>query len=304
MNNFDFFIDFPIIFVIFSLVIGLLVGSFLNVVIYRLPKMMMNSWIPDAVEILELSETLECEHCNKKNSLHEKFLKPKETFNLLLPPSACPHCGHKISALENIPIISYLVLRGRCRGCKASISMRYPLVELFCGLLTALLAWYFGFSTQALLLIFLTWGLLAMSMIDIDHQLLPDVLVMPLLWIGLIANSYGVFSLINDALWGAVIGYMILWSVNAVFKLVRGYDGMGHGDFKLLALFGAWGGWQVLPIVILLSALAGAIIGGINLALTGKNKMPFGPYLAIAGWISLLWGSQIINAYLIFSGLK
>lgn len=285
------FIEFPLFFVFTSLLIGLLVGSFLNVVIYRLPKMMINSWQQEAREILELPQPYE----------------PQTKFNLFLPSSTCPHCGHKITAIENIPIISYLVLRGRCRGCKAPISKRYPLVELCSGILSGWIACYFGFSAEALLLILLTWGLIAMSMIDIDHQLLPDSLVLPLLWIGILANTYGLFPdiSINSAILGAVIGYMSLWTVNALFKLLRGYDGMGHGDFKLLALFGAWGGYQILPVVILLSAAAGAVIGIISILLfAGKNKIPYGPYLAIAGWIALIWGQDIVAAYLKFSGLN
>lgn len=285
------FTEIPSLFIFASLLIGLLVGSFLNVVIYRLPKMMIHAWQQEARDILELPQPTE----------------PQTKFNLLLPSSTCPNCGHKITAIENIPVISYLVLKGRCKDCKTPISKRYPLVELCTGLLSGWIAWYFGFSAESLLLIFLTWGLIAMSMIDIDHQLLPDSLVLPLLWIGIIANAYGLFPniTINSAIFGAVIGYMSLWSVNALFKLLRGYDGMGHGDFKLLALFGAWGGYQILPVVILLSAAAGAIIGLLGILLfAGKNKMPYGPYLAIAGWIALIWGQDMVSAYLKFSGLN
>ncbi len=285
------FTEIPSLFIFASLLIGLLVGSFLNVIIYRLPKMMISAWQQEAHEILELPQSTESQ----------------VKFNLFLPSSTCPHCGHKITAIENIPIISYLVLRGRCRDCKAPISKRYPLVELCSGILSGWIAYYFGFSAEALLLILLTWGLIAMSMIDIDHQLLPDSLVLPLLWVGILANAYGLFPdiSINSAILGAVIGYMSLWTVNALFKLLRGYDGMGHGDFKLLALFGAWGGYQILPVVILLSAAAGAVIGIISILLfAGKNKMPYGPYLAIAGWIALIWGQDIVAAYLKFSGLN
>jgi len=292
MSIIDVFIENPLYFTFVSLLVGLLVGSFLNVVIYRLPIMMMNGWRQEAKEILEITEDT---------------TEQKTTFNLLLPASRCPNCGHKISALENIPIISYLCLKGQCRECHNPISKRYPLVELVTGLLTAWLAWYFGATAQALLLILLTWGLIAMSMIDIDHQLLPDSLVLPLLWIGLLANLYGLLPhlTIESAILGAVIGYMILWTVNAIFKLIRGYDGMGNGDFKLLALFGAWGGYQILPVVILFSAFAGAVIGIISVVLfKGKNKFPFGPYLAIAGWIALIWGQDIVTGYLRFSGIQ
>lgn len=284
------FIDYPTFFIFASLLIGLLVGSFLNVVIYRLPVMMMNSWRKEAREILEIPESTES----------------PERFNLILPASTCPHCGHKITALENIPILSYLFLKGRCRGCKSPISIRYPLIELLSCLLSGWVAWQLGFSIEALLLIFLTWGLIAMSMIDIDHQLLPDSLVLPLLWLGILAHVFGYFPSITltESILGAVTGYLTLWIVNALFKLIRGMDGIGHGDFKLLALFGAWAGYQIIPVVILFSAAAGAIIGIISmLCFKGNNKIPYGPYLAIAGWIALLWGQQIVSAYLEFSGI-
>lgn len=284
------FIDYPGFFVFTSLLIGLLVGSFLNVVIYRLPIMMLNGWKKEAREILDIPEPDE----------------KQPRFNLTLPASACPHCGHKITAIENIPLISYLCLRGRCRGCKASISMRYPLIELTCCLLSGWIAWYLGFSIHSLLFIFLTWGLLAMSMIDIDHQLLPDSLVLPLLWLGILGNTFELLPgmTLKASILGAVCGYLTLWTVNTLFKLIRGIDGIGHGDFKLLALFGAWAGYQIVPVVILLSAAAGAIIGIIAiLFFKGNNKMPYGPYLAIAGWISLFWGQDIVTAYLHFSGI-
>lgn len=285
------FIDYPELFILASLLIGLLVGSFLNVVIYRLPVMMMTSWKIEAREILDIPEPTE---------------KPAR-FNLLLPASTCPHCGHKITAIENIPVISYLCLKGRCKGCQSSISLRYPFIELLSCLLSGLVALKVGYSIDALLLILLTWGLIAMSMIDIDHQLLPDSLVLPLLWVGILAHTFGYFPSVSltQSVLGAVIGYLALWVVNALFKLIRGIDGIGHGDFKLLALFGAWAGYQIIPVVILLSAVAGSIIGIIGmLCFKGNNKIPFGPYLAIAGWIALLWGQQIITAYLSFSGIN
>ncbi|WP_445937418.1 prepilin peptidase [Pseudomonas sp.] len=271
-----------------ALLLGLLIGSFLNVVVYRLPVMMQREWQAQAKEIL---------------------LVPADTstpaFNLLLPNSSCPHCSHEIKPWENIPVISYLFLRGKCSSCKAPISMRYPLVELACGLLSAFIAWHFGFTWQAGGMLVLTWGLLAMSLIDVDHQLLPDSLVLPLLWLGLIANSFGLFTSLENALWGAIAGYLSLWSVYWLFKLVTGKEGMGYGDFKLLAMLGAWGGWQVLPLTILLSSLVGAVLGVLMLRLRNaetNTPIPFGPYLAIAGWIALLWGEQITSSYLQIAG--
>lgn len=280
--------DNTILFSVTTLLLGLLIGSFLNVVIYRLPVMMQREWQAQAREIL---------------------LVPAEpttpAFNLLLPNSSCPHCSHEIKPWENIPVISYLFLRGKCSSCKAPISLRYPLVELTCGLLSAFIAWHFGFTWQAGGMLLLTWGLLAMSLIDVDHQLLPDSLVLPLLWLGLIANSFGLFASLEDALWGAIAGYLSLWSVYWLFKLVTGKEGMGYGDFKLLAMLGAWGGWQVLPLTILLSSLVGAVLGTIMLRMRNAESstpIPFGPYLAIAGWIALLWGEQITSSYLQIAG--
>lgn len=268
--------------------VGLLIGSFLNVVTYRLPKMLMRDWRMQAREVLDLPEQADA-----------------EPFNLILPNSSCPHCGHEIKPWENIPLVSWLLLRGKCSGCKKAISIRYPLVELACGLFSAVIAWQFGVSWDALAMLVLTWGLLSMSLIDADHQILPDVLVLPLLWLGLILNSLGFFTSLSDALWGAVIGYMSLWSIFWLFKLITGKEGMGYGDFKLLALIGAWGGWQVLPLTILLSSVLGAVIGIIILRLqrNGYNKpIPFGPYLAAAGWLALIWGEQITSRYLHIAG--
>jgi leader peptidase (prepilin peptidase)/N-methyltransferase len=280
----------PLTFVIAALLVGLLIGSFLNVVVWRLPKMLDREWREEAREVLGLpGET------------------PLPTFNLMLPHSQCPHCGHRIRAWENIPLLSYLFLRGRCSNCTAAISKRYPLTELACGLLSAFIAWHFGFGWQACMALILSWGLLTMSLIDAEHQLLPDVLVLPLIWLGLIVNSFGLFVSLHEALWGAVAGYMALWSVFWLFKLITGKDGMGHGDFKLLAMFGAWGGWQILPLTILLSSMVGAVVGVILLRLRNaktSTPIPFGPFLAIAGWIALLWGGQITDFYWQFVGLK
>ncbi|WP_339080101.1 A24 family peptidase [Pseudomonas sp. TMP9] len=288
MSVIDFLASHVLAFVLCALLIGLLVGSFLNVVIYRLPKMMQRDWREQAREILELPGETQ-----------------SEIFNLVLPNSQCPHCAHEIKPWENIPVISYLFLRGKCASCKAPISLRYPLVELTCGVLSAYIAWHFGFTWQAGAMLVLTWGLLAMSLIDVDHQVLPDSLVLPLLWLGLIANSFGLFTSLENALWGAVAGYLSLWSVYWLFKLVTGKEGMGYGDFKLLAMLGAWGGWQVLPLTILLSSIVGAVLGLIMLRLRNAETsapIPFGPYLAIAGWIALLWGEQITTSYLQIAG--
>lgn len=277
-------------FVLCATLLGLLIGSFLNVVIYRLPKMMLRDWQIEARSILELP--------TEPN---------EETFNLVLPHSSCPHCGHQIKAWENIPVLSWLALRGKCSSCKSPISLRYPLVELTCGLLSGYIAYHFGFGWPAAGMLVLTWGLLAMSLIDCDHQLLPDTLVLPLLWLGLILNHYGLFTSLDNALWGAVAGYLSLWSVYWLFKLLTGKEGMGYGDFKLLAMLGAWGGWQILPLTILLSSLVGAVLGVIMLRLRNQETstpIPFGPYLAIAGWIALLWGDQITGTYLQFAGFR
>ncbi len=286
----EFLASHTLAFVLCTLLIGLLIGSFLNVVVYRLPKMLLRDWQTQAREILKLPAT-----------------NDDQTFNLILPNSSCPHCAHEIKPWENIPIFSWLFLRGKCSACKAPISKRYPLVELTCGLLSAYVAWHFGFTWQTGAMLVLTWGLLAMSLIDADHQLLPDALVLPLLWLGLIINQFSLFASPADALWGAIAGYLSLWSVYWLFKLVTGKEGMGYGDFKLLAMLGAWGGWQILPLTILLSSLVGAVLGVIMLRLRNaetSTPIPFGPYLAIAGWIALLWGEQITASYLQIAGFK
>lgn len=280
----------PLAFVLCVTLLGLLVGSFLNVVIHRLPRMMELDWQREAREALNLPQD-----------------EPQKTYNLVLPNSQCPHCAHEIKPWENIPVVSWLALGGKCSSCKAPISKRYPLIELTCGALSAFIAWHYGFGWQAGAMLLLTWGLLAMSMIDVDHQLLPDALVLPLLWLGLIVNHFGLFTNLGDALWGAVFGYLSLWSVYWLFKLITGKEGMGYGDFKLLAMLGAWGGWQVLPLTILFSSLVGAVLGVIMLRLRNaetSTPIPFGPYLAIAGWIALLWGDQITATYLQFAGFR
>ncbi|MGE8101432.1 prepilin peptidase [Pseudomonas fluorescens] len=286
----EFMAGYPLAFVVTALVLGLVIGSFLNVVVWRLPKMLEGDWRQQALDVLGLPPEA-----------------PGPTYNLMLPHSHCPQCAHRIRAWENIPLLSYLVLRGRCSNCKAPISTRYPLTELACGVLSAFVAWHFGFGWTAAWGLVLSWGLLAMCLIDADHQLLPDVLVLPLLWLGLIVNSFDLFVPLQAAMWGAVAGYLLLWSVYWLFKLMTGKEGIGHGDFKLLALLGAWGGWQILPLTVLLSSLVGAVGGVILLRLKDANTstpIPFGPYLAIAGWIALLWGGQITGFYWQFVGFK
>jgi leader peptidase (prepilin peptidase) / N-methyltransferase len=280
----------PWLFVGLALVLGLIVGSFLNVLVWRLPKMLEREWRAQAQEDLGLPND-----------------PAGPTYNLMYPHSCCPHCSHPIRPWENIPVLSYLMLRGRCAHCRGPISARYPFTELACALISAMVACHFGVGWQAAAIMLLSWGLLAMSLIDADHQLLPDVLVLPLLWLGLILNSFELQVTLADAVWGAVVGYMSLWSVFWLFKLATGKDGMGHGDFKLLAMLGAWGGWQILPMTLLMSSLLG-VVGGLILMRLRKTQasapMPFGPYLAIAGWIALLWGGQITDFYLQSVGFR
>ncbi len=280
----------PWAFVGAALVLGLIVGSFLNVLVWRLPKMLEREWRAQAQEVLGWPAD-----------------PAGPRYNLMQPNSCCPHCNHPIRPWENIPLLSYLMLRGRCAHCHESISARYPFTELACGLISAIVAWQFGVGWQAGAVMLLSWGLLAMSLIDVDHQLLPDVLVLPLLWLGLMLNSVDLLVPLHDALWGAVLGYMSLWTVFWLFKLATGKDGMGHGDFKLLALLGAWGGWQILPMTLLMSSLVG-VCGGLILLRRNKiqasTPMPFAPYLAIAGWIAVLWGGQITDFYLQSVGFR
>jgi len=268
-------------------VLGLLIGSFLNVVILRLPVMMERDWKQQCCELLDLDDA--------------KFNKDQANINLVTPRSHCPKCKHQISAFQNIPVISYLFLKGKCNNCKNKISIRYPLIEIVSGISVVIVAYYFGVSTQTLFALFLTWSLIALSMIDFDTQYLPDDITLPLLWLGIIINLFGVFTDIESSVLGAIFGYGTLWSVYIIFKLVTGKEGMGHGDFKLLAVLGAWFGWQSLPLIIILSSLVGAVIGISLIIFKSHDRntaIPFGPYLAIAGWISMLWGPYIMSAYL------
>jgi len=287
----------PAVFVSLACVLGLMVGSFLNVVIHRLPEMLQRSWRSQCAELLG-----------------GDYAPPADRFDLVVPRSRCPACGHQITVTENIPVISYLVLRGKCSACGTRISPRYPLVELGTGILSALVAWRLGAGWACLYGLLFTWALVALSGIDIDRKLLPDAITMPLLWLGLLVNLGGLqsaagpaFADIGDAVIGAAAGYLSLWLVYHLFRITTGKEGMGYGDFKLLAAIGAWLGWQYLPLTILLSAVVGAVIGGAALALRGKESqtpIPFGPFLAAAGWVAMMWGSDIMDVYLTASGLR
>lgn len=273
-----------------TLALGLIIGSFLNVVILRLPVMMEREWRRDCAELTG----------------GEAPAATIERFDLIQPPSTCPHCGGRIAPWDNIPVLSWLLLRGRCRACGGRIALRYPLIEASTAVLSLLVVWHFGVSVQAAAALVLTWGLIALAMIDLDTQLLPDSITQPLLWLGLLLSLAGVFSSSTDAILGAFGGFLSLWLLFHGFRLLTGKEGMGRGDFKLLALLGAWLGWQALPQIILFSAIPGAIVG-VALIASGRQQagepMPYGPFLAIAGWISLLWGESITTAYLRFSGL-
>ena len=224
----------------------------------------------------------------------------QQQLNLIFPGSSCPACQHKISVLENIPVLSYLILKGRCKSCNVRISPQYPIIEIFTGIMTAYIAWHFGYSLQTLFAVLLTWALISLSMIDLEHSLLPDDITLPFMWLGLACNIFDVFTDITSSLIGAMLGYSILWLIFISFKVITGKEGMGYGDFKLLALLGAWFGWQFLPLIILLSSITATIIGIAMILFKGRDKataFPFGPYLAIAGWITLLWGEELIGTY-------
>ena len=270
---------------------GLIVGSFLNVVIYRLPIMMKNEWTEQCHDFLDARP--------EKNNTIEKF-------NLAEPDSTCPHCGHKITAFENIPLLSYLFLRGKCSNCKNAISLRYPMIELLTAVLSIVVVSHFGYSYQALFALILTWALIALTFIDIDEQLLPDSITLPFLWLGLLLSISSLFTDMQSSIIGAAAGYLSLWSVYQIFKLVTGKEGMGFGDFKLLGLFGAWFGYQALPLIILLSACVGTVFAVGLIIFKGHNRenpIPFGPYLAMAGWIAMIWGNQITTAYLTWANV-
>lgn len=280
--------------IIFTIVIGLLVGSFLNVVIYRIPVMLQRDWRQQCCEFLELDE--------------KKFAKDDPTaehkvFNLIKPDSHCPLCNAPVRAWQNIPVVSYILLGGKCANCRKPISIRYPIIEAVSAILSGIVAWQFGAAWLTLALLFLTWSLIALTMIDFDHQLLPDNITLPLLWLGLAVNALGLNPAISaqDAILGAAAGYLSLWSVYWAFKLFTGKEGMGYGDFKLLAALGAWMGWQSLLLIVILSSLVGAIVGISLLVVRGRDRnipIPFGPYLAGAGFIALIWGDSLTQLYI------
>jgi leader peptidase (prepilin peptidase)/N-methyltransferase len=275
------------------LLLGLVVGSFLNVVIHRLPRMLERDWDSQAADLLEQRDMGQAARQLRGDTT--------EKYNLVTPPSTCPRCGHRIRAYENVPIVSYLFLRGRCAGCKARISIRYPVIELASGVISAYIGWRFGLTLAMGGALAFAWALIALTAIDIDTQLLPDDITLPLLWLGLLANLNGAFVPLPAAVVGAVAGYLSLWSVYWLFKLATKKEGMGYGDFKLLAAIGAWLGWKMLPAVILLSSVVGAVVGisMILFARHGRNTpIPFGPYLAVAGLIALFWGESLNRTYL------
>jgi leader peptidase (prepilin peptidase) / N-methyltransferase len=287
-------------------ILSLIVGSFLNVVIYRLPIMLERDWRAQAAELLPAPAGADA----AGSSAHAT----PEPLTLSTPGSACPACRAPIKAWQNIPVVSWLLLRGRCAACKTKISLRYPLVELATGLLSAWVAWHFGFGAAAACGLLVTWTLIALTGIDIDHQLLPDGITLPLLWAGLLAavvvgptTGSGIPVSARDAIIGAASGYVSLWLIFHAFRLITGKEGMGYGDFKLFAALGAWLGWKLLPLVILLSAAAGAVLGILMIVLRGRDRsapMPFGPYLAAAGWLAMMYGDVLVDGYLRVSGLK
>ncbi len=275
---------------------GLLIGSFLNVVIYRLPVMMQREWQRQCAE------------------LEEREPPEQPVFNLVTPRSACPSCRRPIRALENIPVVSWLVLRGRCAGCAERISARYPAIEITASLVSMAVAWHFGFSWELAAALVFSYALIALTMIDYDHQLLPDSITLPLLWLGLLLSLFHgqtdaqrLFIAPQTAIVGAAAGYLSLWSVYQLFKLITGKEGMGFGDFKLLAALGAWLGWQALPLIIILSAVVGAVVGGLAMIVARHGRetpIPFGPFLAAAGWISMIWGDTLTGQYLRLTGIS
>jgi leader peptidase (prepilin peptidase) / N-methyltransferase len=293
--------DYPALFAGSLFVLGLVIGSFLNVVVYRLPIMMEREWRAQAAELAPAEPS-------------SAPAAPVERFSLASPRSACPACKAPIKASQNVPVISWLLLRGRCGSCKTAISVRYPAVELTSGILSAWAAWHFGFGAPAACAVGVTFALIALTGIDIDHQLLPDSITLPLLWVGLLAavvigpiTGTTLPVAPRDAIIGAAAGYSSLWLVFQAFRLVTGKEGMGYGDFKLFAALGAWMGWKMLPLIILLSAATGAFLGILMIVLRGRDRaapMPFGPYLAAAGWIAMLYGHDLINGYLHLAGFQ
>jgi leader peptidase (prepilin peptidase)/N-methyltransferase len=286
---------------------GLIVGSFLNVVIYRLPVMLQRDWEQQCREMLA-----ESDGPVSPEAVGQPATEVAETFNLVTPRSRCSACGTPIKGYQNIPLVSYLFLKGRCASCGEHISMRYPLIEMLTGILSALVATHFGYSIECAAALTLLWSLIALSVIDLDHQLLPDIITLPLMWLGLGLSlfSHGdgnpIFVGPQDAIIGAIAGYLSLWSIYQGFKLVTGKEGMGYGDFKLLAALGAWLGWQMLFLIVILSAIVGLVAALGMIVFRGHDRqvpIPFGPYLAVAGFIALIWGPRLIDGYMSVSGL-
>ena len=291
IQQLDILSNLPYLLTALACLIGLLVGSFLNVVIYRLPIMMQRNWRKECTEYLQI------------DSAETELQDP---FNLVFPLSRCPNCNSPIKPYQNIPVISYLFLKGQCAACSNPISSRYPIIEVLTAITSAIVASHFGYTPQTAFALLLTWSLIVLSFIDIDHQLLPDNITLPILWLGLFLSLFGLYTDSHASITGAIAGYTILWSVYHLFKLATGKEGMGYGDFKLLALFGAWLGWQYLPVIIILSSLVGAIIGLSMIIIIKRDHnspIPFGPYLAAAGWITLLWGNDLNQFYLSTVGL-
>jgi leader peptidase (prepilin peptidase)/N-methyltransferase len=292
-----------------TFVLSLLVGSFLNVVIHRVPIMLEREWRAQAREMF-----VEPGQTDDDGTVEVRTDVRLERYNLLVPRSRCPGCNAEITALQNIPVVSWLLLGGRCASCRATISVRYPIVELATAVLSTAVALHFGWHWQTLAALLFTWALISLTVIDLDHTLLPDTLTIPLLWLGLLLSLFWHAGLTApaptdpaSAILGAVCGYLVLWTVFWAFKFATGKDGMGYGDFKLLGALGAWMGWQMLPLILLLSALAGAVVGIALIVLRGRDRnvpIPFGPYLAAAGWIALMWGPQIMGGYLTLTGLR
>lgn len=303
----------PIVWLGFIFILGLLVGSFLNVVIHRVPIMLEREWKSQAEEILSerrAADGGQSELTSAVGPQPSASASPK--YNLIVPRSACPKCSAPITAAQNIPVVSWLLLRGKCANCKAPISARYPIIELFTAILSAAVAWKFGVHWYTAAALFFTWMLIAMSGVDFDTTLLPDNMTLPLLWVGLLLSivgtdpSLGLPVDMKSSIIGAVAGYLSLWSVYHLFKLLTGKEGMGYGDFKLFGALGAWLGWQSLPLIILLSAFTGAVVGITLIVVRGRDRnipIPFGPYLAAAGWIALMWGDELIGSYLRMSGI-
>ena len=274
----------PMVYTI-TFIFGLLIGSFLNVVIYRIPQQLESSWRRDSLDFLGM----------------EPDPNPADAPNIVVPASRCPKCGTLLKPWHNIPVLSYLFLKGKCASCASPISLQYPVVELACAIITLIVVAHFGITEKDLFVLLFSWGLIALTGIDFNKQLLPDNITLPLLWLGLLANLNGTFVSLDSAVIGAASGYMVLWLVFWLFKLITGKEGMGHGDFKLLAALGAWLGWQQLPVIILLSSVVGAVVGIVMIVALGRDRqipIPFGPYLAAAGWIALMWGEDIVQSYL------